>query len=153
MDWKKIGNDILEKIKTTKILGIIGLVITYIGLMVPFVNVEIFGSDTVSAYMETYDNGKGVMLLWLLTIVIMFSNVIAAGWPKGEKFLSYLKNQKLVLIPCIISAIVLIATTVCLADDFDDFDYSLYPGYFLSWIGIIVTAAYAILYKGKDDEE
>ena len=150
MDWKELGNNILNKMKTTRILGIIGLVLIYFGLMIPFVGIEFWGSDSVSAYMEVYDNGKGVMLLWLLTIAIMYSDIIAANWPRGKKIFSYLKNQKLVVVPCIIAFIILIATTACIYSDFDDYDVSLYPGYFLSWLGLIATTAYAILYKGND---
>ena len=156
MDWKNLGNTILEKIKTTKILGIIGLVLMYIGLMVPFIKLDFFGTF---AYVDKYlyDNGKGVLLLWFLMVLIMFSDVIVVNCPKGEKIISYLKSQKIILILCIIALIVLIITTVSMIDDYEDM-FSLCPGYFLSWIGLIATAAYSILYKGKpkdyfDDDE
>lgn len=149
MDWKEIGTSILNKMKTTRILGIIGLILTYIGLMIPFAGIEVWGYESTSAYMEVYDNGKGVMLLWLLTVIIMYSDIIAANWPRGEKIMSLLKNQKAVLVPCVISLIILIATTVCLFSDYDD-DVSLYPGYFISWLGLISTVAYALLYKGNN---
>ena len=148
MDWKELGNNILNKMKTTRILGIIGLVLIYFGAMLPFVSIEYWSFESTAAYMEVYDNGKGVMLLWLLIIAIMYSDIIAANWPRGRKIFNYLKNQKLVLVPCVIGFIILIATTACLFSDYDDI--SLYPGYFLSWLGLISTTAYAILYKGND---
>ena len=94
MDWKEIGNSILNKMKTTRILGIIGLILIYFGAMIPFVQIEFWGYESTSAYMEVYDNGKGVMLVWLLMIAIIYSDIIAANWPRGRKVFEYLKNQK-----------------------------------------------------------
>ncbi len=149
MDWKEIGNSILNKMKTTRILGIIGLILIYFGAMIPFVQIEFWGYESTSAYMEVYDNGKGVMLVWLLMIAIIYSDIIAANWPRGRKVFEYLKNQKIILIPCIIALVILIATTACMFDDYDG-DISLYPGYFLSWLGLISMVAYGILYKGHN---
>ncbi len=160
MDWKKLGTDILEKIKTTRILGIIALVLLYGGLMLPFVGIEYKDTATASwVDQQLYDNGKGIMLLWILSVVLMFSDVIAANWPKGSKIFSKLTNPKILLIPVIITLIVLIVTQVKFFDDYDYFedDIYLYPGYFLNWLGMIAMTAYAFLYKGnnakKDSEE
>lgn len=153
MDWKKLGNTILDKMKNTRILAIIALVLLYGGLMLPFVGIE-YGDEAATASFvddQLYDNGKGLMLLWLVSVALVFSDIIAANWKKGSKIFSKLTNPKILLIPVIIILIVLIITQVNFFDDYDWYDdyIYLYPGYYLNWLGMIAMTAYAFLYKGN----
>lgn len=163
MDWKKLGKTILAKMKETRILAIIGLVLLYAGLMMPMFGIESGSSATTASFVDAYDNGKGASLLVVLSAILIFSDIIAANWKKGEKVFSKLTNRKLLLIPVIIFAIILIVTQVKFFNDIDDSffydsdDVYLYPGYFINWLGMIALVAYVFLYKGKEvdkvDEE
>ena len=89
-------------------------------------------------------DGVFVLILGILALLIIFIDFILSKIPEGKlKFLFKLRNQKIVLIPAIISAIILFV------DGSGAFEYgSAGLGFYLLLIGVIALAVYPFLYKG-----
>ncbi len=97
-----------------------------------------------------YISGDGVIVLIvsILAAIMLFSDLIAEKWPKAEKVFNKLANPKFILIPTIISVICLIVAIVNMNDTYGLAHFSI--GFFVIWIGLILTAVYAFLYKKEN---
>lgn len=134
---------VLSVLKNTKILGIIGAILLIIGNFFTFASVKVLWVEQSVSFIESGD-GVFVLILGILALLIVFIDFILSKIPEGKlKFLFKLRNQKIVLIPAIISAIILFI------DGSDAFEMgSAGLGFYLLLIGVIALAIYPFLYKG-----
>ena len=133
---------VLSVLKNTKILGIIGAILLIIGNFFTFASVKVLWVEQSVSFIE--GNGVFVLILGILALLIIFIDFILSKIPEGKlKFLFKLRNQKIVLIPAIISAIILFI------DGSESFELgSAGLGFYLLLIGVIALAIYPFLYKG-----
>ena len=133
---------VLSVLKNSKILGIVGAILLIIGNFFSFATVKMFWVEESFSFIE--GDGVFVLILGILALLIIFIDFILSKIPEGKlKFLFKLRNQKIVLIPAIISAIILFV------DGSEAFEYgSAGLGFYLLLIGVIALVVYPFLYKG-----
>lgn len=145
-------NNIMEKCKTTRILGAIGIGGLILGTLMPYVKYNIFGYK-YSISLWGYWEGKIIMLLALANLLFIFKDIVEKYAPFlfnngiGRK-IQKCENAKLSLIPTVLSAMFAIYVTSILG--IDSFKY-YNIGFYAMWLGTISLVAYAFLHK-KDDE-
>ena len=155
-------NDIMEKLKNTKILGIIGNALIAVSVFLPFYVVNALGASVGTSLMDldklglaavgVSGNGIWILLLAILNLVIIFSDKLVASVPALEK----LKNQKLALVPAIVVALLIFipfGTIMSMANAASSFGASnaiaLGFGFWTMIIGLVASVAYPFLYKGE----
>ena len=132
---------ILSVLKNTKILGIVGAILLIVGNFFTFATTKILWIETSVKFIE--GDGVFVLILGILALLIVFVDFILSKIPEGKlKFLFKLRNQKFVLVPAIISAIILFI------DGRNAFDVgSAGLGFYLLLIGVITLIIYPFLFK------
>lgn len=144
-------NNIMEKFRTTRILGAIGIVGLILGTIMPYVKIDFWGYK-YSVSLWGYWEGKVIMLLAIANLLFIFKDLVEKYIPAlfnnaiGAK-IKDLDNPKYSLIPTILSAIFAIYLTTIL--DIEDFKY-YNLGFYAIWIGTISLVAYAILHKNDE---
>lgn len=143
-----------EKLTQTKLLGIIGVALSIIGVFLTFATVTVSFLGVENSQSASFIEGDGVIVIILsvISLLIILSNLLASK----VAFFAKLKNQKLVLIPTIISIIILIMNMAS-ADDvvssvgsIADVTVSWGIGLWTMWIGLILTAVYSFIYKKEE---
>lgn len=144
-------NSIIEKCKTTRILGAIGIIGLVCGTIMPYVKYNIFGYK-YSISLWGYWEGKVIMLLALANLLFIFKDLVEKYTPFlfnngiGRK-IQECDNPKFSLIPTVLAAIFAIYVTSILG--IESFKY-YNIGFYAMWIGTISLVGYAFLHK-KDD--
>lgn len=145
-------NNIIEKCKTTRILGAIGIAGLILGTIMPYTKYNIYGYEhTISLW--GYWEGKIIMILALANLLFIFKDLVEKYAPTlfnnevGRK-VQECNNPKFSLIPTIISAVFAIYLTSTWGISSFKY-YSI--GFYAMWIGTISLVAYAFLHK-QDDE-
>lgn len=145
----------MEKLTKTKLLGIIGAIVTIVGLFLPFATVtaKAFGIKHSESVTYIQADGIFVLILTIITLLMIFSDKLA----DKVAFFKKLSNEKLVLIPTILSIIILIFDMVNASSTIGDVSSSLVSaevsygiGLCVLWIGLIATAIFPFIYK-KDE--
>lgn len=145
-------NNIIEKCRTTRILGIIGVAGLIFGTIMPYVKYDIFGYK-YSISLWGYWEGKIIMLLAIANLLFIFKDLVEKYVPSlfnsgiGQK-IHDCKNPKFSLIPTVLAAIFAIYVTSILG--IDGFKY-YNIGFYAMWIGTISFVAYAFMHKMEDD--
>lgn len=146
----------MEKLKNTKLLGIIGVVVTIIGLFLPFATVtaKAFGIKHSESITYIQADGIYVLILAVVTLLMIFSDKLS----EKVAFFKKISNMKVVLAPVILSAIILIFDMINAADAIGDVSSSLVKaevsygiGLWVLWIGLIATAVFPFLYKKSEN--
>ena len=141
----------MEKLKTTRILGLVGAILLIVGNFFSLASVSVLGLSRSFTYFE--GEGKIVVVLGILDLCFIYldkiKNALGEKTPSFiDKFLPW--SQKAVLVPAIIVALMLIRFST----DSNIRDFNTYirygMGYFILWIGVIATAVYPFLYKDED---
>lgn len=145
-------NNVIEKCKTTRILGAIGIICLILGTIMPYVRYNIWGY-TYSLSLCEYWEGKIVMLLAIANLLFIFKDLVEKYIPAlfntyiGKK-LKDLDSHKYSLIPTFLAAAFAIYLTLQLG--IDSFKY-YNIGFYLMWLGTISLIAFSLVHK-KDDE-
>lgn len=144
-------NNIIEKCKSTRILGAIGIIGLLLGTITPYVKYSIFGYK-YSISLWSYWEGKVILVLALANLLFIFKDLVEKyipflfNNPLGQK-IQDCENPKLSLIPTVLAAIFAIYVTSILG--IESFKY-YNIGFYSMWIGTISLIAYAFLHK-KDN--
>ena len=144
-------NNIIEKMKTTKILAVIGIVGLILGTMFPYVSYSVFESS-VGISMWNYWEGKIVLTLAIANLIFIFKDFVEKYIPSlfntniGQK-IADINNPKASLVPTVIALI--FALYLHFKLDVDWGNYSI--GFYLLWLGVIALVAYAFLYKSNNE--
>lgn len=145
-------NNIIDKLKNTKLLAAIGIVCLILGTMLAYVKFSFFGiTESISLF--KYSAGKLILLLAVINFIFIFNDLLQKYIPKlfdtdfGKKIIE-ISNSKLSLIPTILA----IAFVLYLHSDLDIVSsYTSYGlGFYSLWLGIICLVAYSILHIKKD---
>lgn len=145
--------NIIEKLKTTRILGAIGITGLILGTIMPYVKYDIFGY-IFKITLWNYWEGKVIVILALANLLFIFKDLVEKYAPflfnnwVGEK-VQECQNQKFSLIPTVLSAIFAIYLTSKLG--LRTFKY-YNIGFYAMWIGTICLVIYAFLHKSDDNE-
>lgn len=141
---------IMDKLRNTKILGIIGNVLVIISLFMPVLVLE----SEVIGYRESWQyinsDGKILLALSIINLVIIFADKISPEFFKG------FTNIKITAIPSIIEVIVLINFTakrgdIVIGNQYVDLKWSI--GFYVMWIGVILSMLCPIIYREKNKEQ
>ena len=147
-------NNIIEKCKTTRILGAIGIVGLILGTIMPYVKYNIFGYK-YSVSLWGFWEGKIIMLLAIANLLFIFKDLVEKYVPSlfnssiGRK-IKDCENPKFSLIPTVLVAVFAIYLTSTLG--INTFQY-YNIGFYSLWIGTICLVVYAFLHKKNDNFE
>lgn len=145
----------MEKIKGTKILGIIGNLILAVAVFLPVltVSVSLFGISQSQSISYIQGDGIFVLILAIVNLLIIFADKLSEKFA----FMKKLSNQKFTLIPTaiiVILLIVLISGKSSAIGQLGSYaslaNISYGIGFWLLWIGAVISAIYPFLYKGNE---
>ena len=143
-------NNIIDKLKNTRILAGIGIVCMILGTMLSYISVSILGISYDISLLD-YWEGKVILLIAVANLLFIFKDFVEKYIPSlfntgiGKK-IKDIENPKASLVPTILGAAFAFYLTSRLSVEFSD--YSL--GFYSMWIGVICLVAYAILHKNND---
>lgn len=144
-------NNIIEKMKNTRILATIGIAGLILGTIFPYVSYSFFGSS-VNISMWNYWEGKIVLILAIANLLFIFKDFVGKYIPSlfntniGKK-IADIDNPKVSLVPTILAVVFVVYLQIRLDIGFGNYGI----GFYLLWIGIIALLAYAFLHRKKDD--
>ena len=139
--------NILEKLKTTRILAAIGIIGLIAGTILPYAEFHIFGYS-YSATLWNYWQGKIIMLLSVANLLFLFKDIVEKYIPAlfqssfGQK-IQELDEAKYSMIPTVL--VIIFALYLCFSLSIDLKYCSI--GFYLLCIGVISLIAYAILHR------
>ena len=142
-------NNIIEKMKNTRILATIGIAGLILGTIFPYVSYSFFGSS-VNISMWNYWEGKIVLILAIANLLFIFKDFVGKYIPSlfntniGKK-IADIDNPKVSLVPTILAVVVVVYLQIRLDIGFGNYGI----GFYLLWIGIIALLAYAFLHRKK----
>lgn len=147
--------NIIEKLKTTRILGAIGIIGLILGTIMPYVKYNFFGYK-YSISLWGYWEGKVVMVLAIANLLFIFKDIVEKYVPAlfntgvGSK-IKDLNSAKYSLVFTILAGLFALYLTIRL-----DIDFKYYNiGFYSLWVGAICLVLYSVLYKksGHDQVE
>ena len=142
-------NNILEKLKNTRILAAIGIVCLILGTFFTYLKAGHWNYSytlTLSRYWE----GKIVILLAFANLLFIFKDLIEKYVPVlfknslGEK-IAKTNNPKLSLIPTLLSVALVVYLQISLSRYSSFIEFGL--GFYLLWLGVICLIAYAFIHR------
>ena len=144
-------NNVLDKMKNTRLLAGIGVACMILGTMFSYVSYDVFGYNYDIALWD-YLEGKIILIIAIANLLFIFKDFVEKYIPSlfntgiGKK-IKDINNPKASLVPTILGAAFAIYLTLKL-----DVEFSAYSlGFYSMWIGVICLVAYAILHKNNDD--
>ena len=146
-------NNVLDKLKNTRLLAGIGVACMILGTMFSYVSYNIFGYSYDIALWD-YLEGKIILLIAIANLLFIFKDLVEKYIPSlfdttlGKK-IKDINNPKASLVPTFLGAAFALYLTLKL-----DVSFSAYSlGFYSMWIGVICLVAYAIIHKNNDDLE
>lgn len=140
--------EVMNKVKNTRILAVIGIAGLFLGTILPYFKISFLGySQSFSLF--GYWEGKIVMLLVVANALFIFKDYIKKYAP--QMFNTSMgriiedANSKLSLIPTILSAVFAIYLYIELKDT-SIVKFAM--GFWILWLGVASLIAFAILYQG-----
>ncbi len=144
---------VMEKVKKTRVLGLIGIIGLILGTILPYIKVSLFGySQTLSLW--KYWEGKVIILLAVLNTMFIFKDYIKQYVPQlfNSPFGKWIENanDKMSLIPTVLSAVFAIYLYSELSGEMGSYlKYSV--GFYVLWASIACLVAFSFLYKGNGE--
>ncbi len=147
--------NIISKIKTTRILAAIGIIAVLAGTILPYVtlNINYFGISSIT--LISYLEGKFIILLLAAIVLFIFEDLVEKHVPKmfESGFGKFIKkaDSKLVAVPtALIAATAIYVYSTLNVDSFMQ-EYIKYGlGAFALWIGIVALIAHSFIYKKEE---
>lgn len=140
----------MEKLKQTRILGIVGILGIFLGTLLPYFKISIFGLYQYNVKLWGYWEGKVIVLLMIASALFIFKDYVEKYVPQmyqsGFGKMIQKANPKMVLVPAILVAIFAIYLFFNIDVDSKYITYGI--GFYVLWIGIISLVAHCFLYKG-----
>ena len=144
-------NNVLDKLKNTRLLAGIGIACMILGTMFSYVSYSVFGYNYDIALWD-YLEGKIILIIAIANLLFIFKDFVEKYIPSlfntgiGRK-IKDINNPKASLVPTFLGAGFALYLTLKLDVSFSN--YSL--GFYSMWVGVICLVAYAILHKNNDD--
>ena len=139
----------MEKLRNTKILGVIGNALVIVSLFCTWVLAEAKGLNVSGSvqFIEGAD-GKWALILSIISLIIIFAENISPTFFKG------LTNIKLTLIPTVIQLIMVVDKIFKSSNtNFDGISHHFGIGFYLMCAGIIILLVFPFLYKQEKKEQ
>lgn len=145
---------VMSYVKEQKYLGMVGHGLIIIGSFLPLmtISVSLFGVSKSESFSYIQAGGAGwiTVILSLVALLMIFADKLVDKVPAFERFL----NQKLTLIPTVISVVILIANlanysasgTAALVSSLANVTFGI--GFWLIVVGLVAAVVYPFLYKG-----
>ena len=141
----------MEKLKNTKILGIVGNALIAVSVFLPVITSN-FTSDSASlmnlteAHSGALNMGIWILILAIINLVIIFADKLTGTVPVLEK----ISNQKFTLVPLIVAAILtFVAINSIMSIPMASLAVSYGFGFWTLIVGFVASAVYPFLYKGE----
>lgn len=141
----------MEKLRTTKILGIVGTILVAVSVFLPVITSN-FSSDTANlmnlteAHSGATNTGVWVLILAIVNCVIIFADKLSATVPVLEK----VSNQKFTLIPTIVAAVLaFVGINSIMSIPMASLAVSYGFGFWTLIVGFVALVVYPFLYKGE----
>ena len=146
-------DEILNKIKNTRILGAVGLGIMFIATFLPYIVASIFGfSSSVSLF--GYWEGKVTLLVCFANLLFVFKDYVKKYVPQlfNSNIGKAIENAKPIF--SLIPTGVAVLLNIILMARVSGYSYIHFGiGFYVMIIGIACMIAYAILYKEPASED
>ena len=144
--------DFLEVLKKKKYLAIAGVVLMVLGTITPYFKIDIIiYKKSISLF--GYWEGKVALLCTIAIALFAFKEEIKKNAPSlfNSGVGKVVENAKpiFILVPIVIAAFLAIHCSSVL-DEVSKKVVKYGPGFYFLWLGIIVSAAHAIIYKGEE---
>ncbi len=137
---------IMEKVKSTKILAIIGIILAILGTLIPYAKIDLWRT-TKSFSLIQESKGWFILAISIIQVLICLHNVIEKYIPKlyANKVGEIIKkNQKVSIIPTIIILII----TILEYNKVSGF-VTLQLGFYLLILSCISMLLYPFIYKNN----
>lgn len=140
----------LEKLKEKKIIGAIGIATVFLGVLLPYYQVSIFG-HTYKLALWNYIEGKVILLLLTANFLFLFRDFAQKYVPQvfesniGQKIQT--ANPKLAIVPVILIVAFVVILFLRL-DVGSTLDHGM--GFYFLWLGIICLTVHTFLYKNVE---
>lgn len=146
----------MEILKQKRYLGMVGAILVIVGLFLPFVTVSVSFLGVSKSESTSWIGAGGfdavlVLILSVVTLLMIFSDKLA----DKVAFFGKLSNQKLTLIPTVISALLLIfsisqaSTAMGIVGSLGSVSFGI--GFWLIVVGLVACVAYPFIYKGENN--
>ncbi len=138
----------MEILKNKRVLALIGLICLFLGIIMPYFQVSIFGY-TYEIKLWGYWEGKVMLILIIANVMFIFKDYIEKYVPQlfntdlGSKIQN--ANPKLAIIPTIGVAAFAIWLYISLDIDTTYLEHGF--GFWCLWIGVICLVGHTIFYK------
>lgn len=138
----------MEILKNKRVLALIGLICLFLGVIMPYFQVSIFGY-TYEIKLWGYWEGKVMLILIIANVMFIFKDYIEKYVPQlfntglGSKIQN--ASPKLAIIPTIGVAAFAIWLYISLDIDTTYLEHGL--GFWCLWIGVICLVGHTIFYK------
>ena len=140
--------DIMKILKTNKLLGLLGLIILFVGVIGPFFVVSLFGFSTSTALVNHWE-GIVIIILIVASLLFMYKEKVVELVPslKNNPFVKKVMTQKykvLLVFAIIIAALVIIE----LISDSNSLSLVHFGwGFYLYWIGVLLFGVHTFFYN------
>ena len=145
----------MNVLKEKKYLGMAGAILVIIGLFLPFITVSVSFLGVSNSQSTSWIGTGGldailVLILSVVALLIIFSDKLA----DKVAFFGKLKNQKLTLIPTVLSALLLIlsitqaSSAMGIVGSLGSTSFGI--GFWLIIVGLVACVAYPFIYKGEE---
>lgn len=137
----------MDKLKKTRILGAIGLVSLFLGVMLPYYEFSLL-SYSYKIRLWGYFEGKIVMILLIANLLFIFKDLILKYVPQmfnsdiGQKIKN--ANEKFAIVPTILIVIFVVVLFLRL-DVGSTLEHGL--GFYFLWLGIICLLLHTFIIK------
>lgn len=139
----------MEKLKNTKILGVIGNILVIISLFCTWVTVESVSTGlTESNQFISGKDGALALALSCISLVIIFAENISPSFFKG------LTNIKITFIPSVVQLLMIVNViyNMTTLPVYDDVKWNFGIGFYLMCIGVVLLLIFPCIYK-QDKKE
>lgn len=138
----------MDKLKNTRILGVIGIVGLILGIVLPYYTISFFGY-TKSVSLWGYWEGKIMMILTIANLLFIFKDYVEKYVPQMFDYnigrIIKDANPKFSIVPTILVVVFAIYLYTKIDIDTSYVKYGL--GFWSLWGGIISLIVYTFLYK------
>jgi len=143
----KNSMDIIEKLKNSRMLAVIGLAAITLALFLPYITITVY--DSISLSLIEYTEGKIVMIFIIFHAVVIFQDYIKKYVPRfhtsGFNRIQDMDDSNLMLIAA--SLTVAYAIFLYFQIDVDTAFVNYGIGFWMLWIGILCLMIHAVLHK------
>ncbi len=140
-----------ELIESKRILALVGVLGSVLGLILPFYTIIFFGYTSSAAAVDSWV-GIVLLIFVLLSGVVIFSDLIKSKFPEVlnnsvGKFIEKVNDPKFGFVPAVVVALFIIYLVSKTKEFLDVLDFGI--GFYLMCLGVLCFIGHGIFYKGN----